>query len=619
MASKYKAIIAQRSIKTINNILSQDVFRAPNINHIVQNIKVERYGQNFRIKLPSNTLFKDNATSVNLSKFIEAYPTDDLFWAVTSSNLGDSTNILDLQFHITTNKFIKEVVCAPVELEKSNVAQISDLFLEKTQNGERDSNNRLVIDFSSPNVAKPFHMGHLRSTIMGNFIANIHEVLGHDVIRLNYLGDWGTQFGYLISGLKRHGIESIADLSELCEENTSIINKLNEIYVESNKLAENDPTLHETAKEIFARLESDDTTLIKQWELIRKITVDELERTYKRLNICMTVYHGESMYCDKQNNVASILTEKGILKKLEDGRQVVEIEDINKDLKNVIVRKSDGSSLYITRDIAAAIDRKQQFDFDKMIYVVEKAQSEHFKNLFSILDKLDLNWSHRLEHVSFGRIKGMSSRKGTSVFLSDILDEGKMKMIEQQKKSPNTKVLINDDDYHEIADVLAISAIVCNDLKQRKNKDYTFDWENVLHSKGDSGIKLQYTHARLTSLLLNMSLLNEKYEYEETILEQLIDQKTFTTLVEQEAIDLVHVISLFEEIVYASYCQLEPCILVNYLYKLCNVTSKALKKLGVKTAPHQQAANERLILFASSRVILKTGMKILGLKPLNRI
>ena len=618
MVSKYKAILAQRSIKTLNKILSQDVFKAPNINHILQNTKVERCGQNFRVQLPSNTLFKDAATTLNISKFIEAFPTDDLFWAITSSDLSASTNISDLQFHITTNKFIKEVVCAPLQLEKSNLAQISGLFIEKTQNGERECNNRIVIDFSSPNVAKPFHMGHLRSTIMGNFIANIHEVIGHEVIRLNYLGDWGTQFGYLIAGLKKHGIESFDDLSELCEKNASIINKLNEIYVESNKLAENDPTIHETAKEIFARLDNADTTLIKQWELIRKITVDELERTYKRLNIYMTVYHGESMYSDKQNNVADMLEEKGILKKLEDGREFVEIEDMNETIKNVIVKKSDGSSLYITRDIAAAIDRQKQFDFDKMLYVVERAQSEHFKNLFNVLNKMGLNWSQRLEHVSFGRIKGMSSRKGTSVFLSDILDEGKIKMIEQQKKSPNTRVLLSDDDHHEIADVLAISAVVCNDLKQRKNKDYTFDWQNVLHSKGDSGIKLQYTHARLTSLLLNMSLLNEKYEYEK-ILEHLIDQKTFTTLVEQEAIELIHVISLLDEIVYASYCQLEPCILVNYLYRLCNVTSKALKVLGVKTAPHQQVANERLVLFAASRVILNTGMKILGLKPLNKI
>jgi len=348
-------------------------------------------------------------------------------------------------------------------------------------------------------------------------------------------------------------------------------------------------------------------------------TVEELEKTYKRLNVSIDVYHGESMYSNQHNNVTNLLEKKGLLVKLEDGRAVVKIKNTNDSHKNVIIKKSDGSSLYITRDIAAAIDRKTQFDFDKMLYVVEKAQSDHFKNLFEIMNLMEQRWSQGLKHISFGRIKGMSSRKGTSVFLSDILDEGQSKMIEQQKRSPNTKVTQNDGDFHEIADILAISAVVCNDLKQKKSKDYSFNWENVLHSKSDSGIKLQYTHARLTSLLLNMSLLNDEYKFEEGLLGELTSPKYFNNVLEPEAIELVQAISIYDEIVHSSYINLEPCILVNYLYRLCNTTSKGLKVLGVKTARNQQAANERLVLFAAARAVLRSGMKILGLKPLDRI
>ena len=620
MASKYRELVANRTLQTLKNVFNGDIKVIPKVHHIVQNTKIQTQykKQDFRFQLPSSLLFDEDKKGQKLSKFIEEFHTDDRIWAITSTDSDESASHSNIQFHISTNRFVKEVVCEPIRLELSSTEKPSSLlrkFIDVEQNGV----DKIVIDFSSPNVAKPFHMGHLRSTIIGNFIANIHEAFGHDVVRLNYLGDWGTQFGYLLAGLKRHGIENVSDLLKICDTNTKIIHKLNEIYVESNKLAESDPALNETAKDIFARLDSGDSTLMKEWEFIRKITVDELDKTYKRLNVCVNVYHGESMYNNNQNNVAHILEEKGLLHKLEDGREVIKINDSNNNVKDVTIRKSDGSSLYLTRDIAAALDRKRMFDFNKMLYVVETAQSDHFKNLFNILSVMGHTWSQDLNHISFGRIKGMSSRKGTSVFLSDILDEGMIKMIEQQKQSSNTKVQLEDDDYHEIADVLAISAVVCNDLKQKRNKDYAFNWENILHSKGDSGIKLQYTHARLTSLLLNLSLMNENYEYEEELLKELINPNTFNSLIEPEAIELVHVISLFDETVRSSYLQLEPCILVKYLYRLCNVTSKGLKQLGVKTAPTQIAANERLMLFASARVVLKAGMKILGLKPLNRI
>ena len=323
------------------------------------------------------------------------------------------------------------------------------------------------------------------------------------------------------------------------------------------------------------------------------------------------------MYGNEHNDTTiNLLKSEGLLKKLEDGREVVELKDQNasdKSPQTVVIRKSDGSSLYITRDIAAAIHRAELFNFDKMFYVVDQAQGVHFSNLITILKYLGYEWAHQLEHVTFGRIKGMNSRKGTAVFLSDILDEGQQKMMEQQNRSINRRVRDGDKHSAEIADILAMSAVICNDLKQRRTKDYEFDWEKVLQSKGDSGIKLQYTHARLTSLITKMN------KYEGPYLEHMKASNSFSCLVEPEAINLVYRLATFDEALKDSYFELEPCILLNYLFRLCNETSKALKVLGVKTATSQDTAVERFALFCASRATLRYGMKLLGLRPLDNI
>jgi arginyl-tRNA synthetase len=630
MSSKYKALAARRSINVAKRILKSNNTIVPKQCDIVQHMKLQRSPQGtFSIKLPLSALLSsENDIFTNVSKFIEEFETDNYISGVLVSPgiETDSRVCPDVQFCLKQNNFIADIVRESINLDVQNLklGNTIDLFPNGANNNRNCGfkKNTVVVDFSSPNVAKPFHMGHLRSTIIGNYIANIHEAVGHNVVRLNYLGDWGTQFGYLLAGLSRYQIEKADDISNQFGKTSSVINSLYKIYVDANKEADKDPVFNECAKSYFTRLENGDNALKKQWEFIRNATIDELDKTYKRLNVRIDVYHGESMYGIQQDSVANELNAKGLLKELEDGRKIVEVNNNDSGSNNstkVIITKSDGSSLYITRDIAAAIDRKKLFEFDKMLYVVEKAQNVHFINLFKILEYLGYRWAEQLEHISFGRIQGFSSRKGTAVFLSDILDEGKLKMIEQQSQSENTKVQTTDKDFHEIADTLAISAVVCNDLKQKRRKDYEFNWDKVLHSKGDSGIKLQYTHARLTSLLSKMSLLNSSEEYENNFLEQLTEAKCFDTLVEQEAVDLLYNLSIFEEVVNNSYSQLEPCFLVNYLFRLCNATSKALKILGVQTAPNQQTADERLALFAAARANLRIGIKLLGLKPLNRI
>ncbi len=308
------------------------------------------------------------------------------------------------------------------------------------------------MEFSSPNVAKPFHMGHLRSTIIGNFVANIHQSVGHSVTRLNWLGDWGTQFGLLTYGLthldqKRH--QKDLDLGP----GSDPLRQLYNIYVSVNQEAEAKPEIAAEARKLFALLEQGDEGLLKQWAQIRSVTIQALEQVYQKLGIVFDHYHGEAMYgtAKFKAQVLDALTDKGLLQTLEDGRQVI---DLNPQ-RRIIVSKSDGSSLYITRDIAAALDRLKSINPDKMVYVVENGQSNHFKNLFDIIAHLEPDSNCHLQHVIFGRISGMSTRKGTAVFLSDILQEATERMIEKMKATNTTKV--DPNELEACAEVLGIS------------------------------------------------------------------------------------------------------------------------------------------------------------------
>ena len=578
----------------------------------------------FSVKVPVTSLMQETTASEHVSTLVENFETDNFISSIAFSNVDLNSKATPyIHFCIEQSKFVQDIISQCINIDAQNLKLGDDKDLLIAISDKDNHKEKIVIDFSSPNVAKPFHMGHLRSTIIGNFIANINEELGNDVVRLNYLGDWGTQFGFLAAGLKRHRIRDVADLSKELDDNRVIIKRLHEIYVDANITASSDSAFNDRAKGEFAKLEKGDASLNKQWKFIRDATIHELDETYKRINVRIDVYHGESMYGGQHDFVRDILTSKRLLAKLEDGREVVvlsdHVEEGHENAEQVVITKADGSSLYITRDIAAAIDRHKLFHFDKLLYVVEKAQSRHFGNLFKILKELGYKWYDHMQHIEFGRIQGMSSRKGNAVLLSDILDEAKSKMIEQQNASINKRVDKSDVNFSEIADMLAISAVICNDLKQKRGKDYQFDWKQALHSKGDSGIKLQYTHARLTSLLSKMLFINPDDTYNEDHLELLKESTGYKTLLEKEALDLVYSTAMFEEVIKSSYSELEPCILVNYLFRLCNTTSKALKTLEVKNASNLKIAHERMALFAASRAILRKGMHLLGITALNKI
>ncbi|XP_043484212.1 probable arginine--tRNA ligase, mitochondrial isoform X2 [Leptopilina heterotoma] len=451
---------------------------------------------------------------------------------------------------------------------------------------------KIVVEFSSPNIAKPFHVGHLRSTIIGNFIANVNQYLNNNVTKINYLGDWGTQFGFIQIGRELGNISQSSLKSDP-------MNNLYKAYVHANNLSLEDPSLLEKAKDIFRKLEEGDDEILKDWEILRRCTADELKNTYGRLGVTFDEYHWESMYnAKKLKPLIANLEQLKLLTTDSENRKVICINE-----KNVPLLKSDGTTLYLIRDIAAAVDRFNEYEFDSMFYVVDNSQSEHFSKIKKCLELMQYPWSNRIEHVKFGKIRGMSTRKGTAVFLTDILDETRLVMREKQMQSPNTKVSLDVID--ESTDILGVSAVIINDLKQKRNQDYNFDWNKALDFRGETGVKLQYTHCRLESLIENNDIETAVECNPEILNEAIVDE-------------LVLIFGLFDEMLLKSHEKMEACIFVNYLFRLSHVINKCVVSLRVKDESPEIAA-QRLLLFKVAKNFLAQGMKLVGLTPLKRM
>ncbi|XP_063224933.1 probable arginine--tRNA ligase, mitochondrial [Bacillus rossius redtenbacheri] len=502
---------------------------------------------------------------------------------ITDIRLEGPEHRENIALEINTEQFVKSVL--EEELEKiTNRSQVVHQAAAK---------EKIVIDYSSLNIAKPFHVGHLRSTIIGNFIANVLEFLGNDVVRINYLGDWGTQFGLLQAGM-----DLLGHSDDAVQQNPTRV--LYEAYVAANQAAETDPGVGEKARRIFQALEEGTSADVEKWEMFRSCTVAELERTYRRLNVRFDVYEWESAYgASRIGDVLRALEEGGVMRAEADGRRVVDLGS-----RRVPLLKSDGTTLYLTRDVAAAVRRHSAHGFDRMLYVVDGSQRDHFAALAGVLARLGLPWSHALRHVAFGRVRGMSTRRGGVVFLADILDEARDLMRRRQRQSATTKIDLGDIS-DDTADVLGISAVIVSDLKQRRQRDYSFDWEKALQAQGGTGVRLQYAHCRLCSLERSCGV-------------SLPPDCDPGALRESQAVSLVQELARFEEVVVRSSLELEACILVNYLFKLCSEINAALRVLPVKNQDGHTAA-QRLLLFSAARQVLHRGMKIAGLQPLRQM
>uniref|UniRef100_A0A7N8X0K6 Probable arginine--tRNA ligase, mitochondrial n=1 Tax=Mastacembelus armatus TaxID=205130 RepID=A0A7N8X0K6_9TELE len=408
---------------------------------------------------------------------------------------------------------------------------------------------------SSPNIAKKFHAGHLRSTIIGNFIANLKQTLGNNVIRMNYLGDWGMQFGLLGAGFGQFGSE------EKLKQNP--LQHLFEVYVRMNKEAEHNEDMKQAARDFFKQLEQHESQAVSLWQQFRQITVDEYQHIYKRLGVHFDIYSGESFHQDQAQEVVQQLQSQGLLKTSEKGTGVVDLSPAG-DMNSVCtVLRSDGTTLYITRSCI--------FVFLK----TDKSQVNHFNQLFQILLVMGHSWADRCQHVPFGLVQGMSTRTGEVVFLEDVLDEARARMLHNMSQAKTTKEMDNPED---TAEKVGISALLVQDFRGPLLSDYRFDWDRMLQAQGDTGVFLQYTHARLCRSVL-------KYCYATTFDPSLLLEQTSMTI-------LQHLLR-YDEVLYQSAQDLQPKHLVNFLLKLCHLTASAHRELLVKGSPPDVAQVEK--------------------------
>ncbi|KAF9234723.1 hypothetical protein BU15DRAFT_52202 [Melanogaster broomeanus] len=458
---------------------------------------------------------------------------------------------------------------------------------------------KILIEFSSPNIAKSFHVGHLRSTIIGAFLVNLYRACGWDVTSLNYLGDWGTQFGMIASGFEQYG--SKEELSK------DAIKHLYDVYVKVSKDAEADPNVKVEAAKWFKRMEDGDESALSNWREWRKMSVEKYIEEYDRLNVAFDRYIGESevgkQWMDK---AVERLDELGLISDAN-GAKLVDLEKWK--LGKAVLRKADGTSIYLTRDIAGAIERWERYQFDKMIYVVASQQDLHLAQFFKILKLMEFPWADRLEHVNYGMVLGMSTRKGTAVFLDQIIKEAASVMHEQMKRNQDKYNSIEDPEY--VSQEVGITGIKIQDMAAKRINNYTFNWDRMLSFEGDTGPYLQYAHVRLTSM--------ERKNPELLPLPPPSEIDTSSLVESAHARDIVILLGSYPDVVKTALKTHEPSGVVTFAFRLAHAISSAWETLVVKGESDVEKARARLWLYICARDVLGAAMRLLSIRPLEKM
>ena len=449
----------------------------------------------------------------------------------------------------------------------------------------------VAIDFSSPNIAKPFHVGHLRSTIIGSTLYRIFASLGYECVGINHLGDWGTQFGKQIVGIKRWGEEK--DLEDL--------DALNSLYVRYHEEEEKNPALADEAREWFRRQEDGDPEALALWEKIRQTSLDYFKKIYDRLSVRFDHYTGESFFNDKMDAVVDRADSLG-LTSVSDGALVIDLEPHGIDTP-ALLRKADGATLYMPRDLAASCHRHETYKFEKLLYVVGTAQSLHFRQLFKTLELMEEPWAKDCVHVNFGLVQGMSSRKGNVIYLEELLDEARNRAQEYMSANVDKRPELEDEE--AVAEAVGIAAIFFSDLSKQRIKDYNFSWERAISFEGDTGPYLMNAHARIAGIIRKCGV-------------EVDPEADITLLQEQSAHDLVSLVSRYTDALREAAKNFEPSILAAYLLDLARALHSGYKELRVKDEEEKLAA-ARLLLLTVVKNVLASGMRILGIKPLEKM
>ena len=453
----------------------------------------------------------------------------------------------------------------------------------------------IIVEYSSPNIAKPFHVGHLRTTVIGRALYNMYKFLGYNTIGINHLGDWGTQFGKLIEGYKRFGNEYNL------EENP--IDKLTEIYVRINELCKEDESALEDCRNNFKKLEDGDEYCTNIWKKFKELSLKEFQRIYDILDVHFDSNNGESFYTDKMPEIVEILRKNNKLVKSQ-GAEIVDLEYA--DIPPLMVAKSNGSTTYATRDLAAVVYRARTYDFDKCIYVVGSEQILHFKQVFEVAKYLDLDpkYTNGLIHVPYGMVRlktgRMSTREGTLIKLEDILNEAitRAKAIIEQK-NPNL------EGKEEIAKKVGIGAVIFNDLSNNIIKDEVFDWDIMLNFQGETGPYIQYMYVRTKSIL-------EKENY--IMNKDLVD----ISEIEKNGMEVVKQLYKFEETIKQAIDKNEPSIISRYLIEISKLYSSFYNDNKI-LVEDEKIKNTRLCLTYMVGNVLKIGANLLGMEMPDRM
>ncbi|BBO16471.1 arginine--tRNA ligase [Candidatus Brocadia pituitae] len=478
-------------------------------------------------------------------------------------------------------------------LDKTTRAKtvLKTIFEERDGYGHRDTGKEktVVIDFSSPNIAKHLGVHHLRSALIGNAICNIYKAIGYPCVGINHLGDWGTQFGQLIVAYKKWGSENA--------HTSYTVTDLNNLYVRFHQEAEKNPGLEDEARAWFKKLEAGDAEANELWQHFKDISLKEFQKIYDMLGIHFDAFVGESFYNTMVEDTIARMKEKG-LTKVSEQALIIDLEPYN--MPPCLLRKKDDTTLYATRDIAAAEYRKKTYDFDRMIYVVGSEQKLHFNQFFKVLELMGHDWARRCVHVDFGLMKfkdgKMSTRKGKVVLLEDLLIEAVeriRKIIEDKNPSLENKASVARD--------VGIGAVIFADLCTKRNKDVVFDWDEVLNFEGETGPYIQYTHARLCSIL-------RKYGRPVTI-----DNIQFELLKEEEAFILIKNLGQFPPIILKAAEFYEPSLICNYLIDVCGSLNRFYNAHRV-LSDDEELTKARILLVDATRQVIKNGLHVLGMQ-----
>ncbi|MFH1521977.1 MAG: arginine--tRNA ligase, partial [archaeon] len=553
---------------------------------LLKEVKLNKKEVENLIEVPSNDKFGDFAfPCFGLAKVLKKSPVEiagDLVKKLRKNLPKEISNVDSKGGYV--NFFVDKKILAEDVLGRVKKKSFGKLDLGKGK--------VVCMDMSSPNIAKPFGIGHLRSTIIGNSIGKICEANGFKVVKINYLGDWGTQFGKIIFGFKKWGDEAKLEKNP--------IKHLYELYVKAN-----DEEYADNAREEFRKLESGDKENRELWNKFKELSLKEFDKIYDLLGVKFDVISGESLYNDKMNDIIDELKKKKLVKD-DDGAMIVDLK--NEGLGVALIQKSDGTSLYATRDLAAAIGRKKKYKFDKMIYEVGQEQRLHFRQVFRILEKMDYIWAKDCVHVAHGLYldsdgKKFATRKGKTVFMKDILDD----VVERAKKNLSEREKLDKKELDVRARKIALAAIFYGDLKNSRENNIVFDVDRFLAFEGDTGPYLLYSYARASSIIRKVKSARNSVPSELGIKIPSSSGKAKVEIgeLEDSEVKLLKKIDGFGEVVRKAYENLAPNLVANYCFELAQIFNEFYHLCPVLGSEEE---GFRLKLVDAFRVVLGKGL-----------